>query len=106
MFLLAVRRPGVRPLAFGESPHEGVGGLERGTGLFGLVIEGAARTAIAVASVAAAAGRVLTACRAWSSAAEAAPTPVTSLASEGVARCPARWELQRHCTEQHLEVAT
>ncbi|MFI1510537.1 hypothetical protein [Streptomyces sp. NPDC020597] len=40
VFVLAVRQPAVRPLAFGEPAHEGVGGLERGAGLLGLVIEG------------------------------------------------------------------
>ncbi|WP_372459498.1 hypothetical protein [Streptomyces olivaceus] len=40
VFLLAVCQPGVRPVGFGESAHEGVGGGERGAGLLGFVVEG------------------------------------------------------------------
>lgn len=40
VLLLAVRQPGLRPLALGELVHEGVGGLERVAGLLALVVEG------------------------------------------------------------------
>src|SRR5688572_1249250 len=39
--LIAVRQPGVRPLALGEPVREGVGGRERGAGLLGLAVGGA-----------------------------------------------------------------